>query len=146
MKVAITVDGAQQSGEIEPRLLLVEWLRSIGKTGTHIGCDTSSCGACTVLVDGAPAKSCTLLTVQVDGSSIETIQISAGGTGSLIHDGSLQYEVNPTANGAEIITSTNLDQGSLRTISPTISAYVDGRLERLYGDYTGMVVNQGDHP
>ena len=76
----MTVNGQQQSHEVEPRLLLVHYLREVvGLTGTNIGCDTSSCGACTVHVDGESVKSCTLLAVQVDGSAITTIEGLADG-------------------------------------------------------------------
>ena len=75
MQVNITVNGEKRSADIEPRLLLVHFLReNLGLTGTNVGCDTSSCGACTVLVDGESAKSCTLLGVQVDGAEIMTIE------------------------------------------------------------------------
>ena len=81
MKVSMSVNGKERSGDVEPRVLLVDFLRSnLGLTGTHIGCDTSSCGACTVLVNGDPVKSCTLLAVQVDGSEVKTIEgIAQGG-------------------------------------------------------------------
>jgi carbon-monoxide dehydrogenase small subunit len=73
--VSLTVNGVKQSAEVEPRLLLVHFLRdNIGLTGTNIGCDTSQCGACTVILDGQAAKSCTVLTVQADGSSVTTIE------------------------------------------------------------------------
>jgi carbon-monoxide dehydrogenase small subunit len=73
--VTVTVNGRQHSAEVEPRLLLVHFLReTLDLTGTHIGCDTSNCGACTVLVDGVAVKSCTMLAVQVDGSTIETVE------------------------------------------------------------------------
>ena len=73
--VSLTVNGVKQSAEVEPRLLLVHFLRdNIGLTGTNIGCDTSQCGACTVILDGNAAKSCTVLTVQADGSSVTTIE------------------------------------------------------------------------
>jgi len=71
----MNVNGAARTGDVEPRVLLVDFLRSnLRLTGTHIGCDTSSCGACTVLVDGEPVKSCTMLTVQADGRSITTVE------------------------------------------------------------------------
>jgi carbon-monoxide dehydrogenase small subunit len=71
----IMVNGQVHDTEVEPRRLLVHYLRDdLGLTGTHIGCDTSQCGACVVLVDGQAAKSCTLFAVQVNGSSIETIE------------------------------------------------------------------------
>ena len=69
------VNGAEQSHEIEPRLLLVHYLREVvGLTGTNIGCDTSSCGACTIHLDGESVKSCTVLALQADGASITTIE------------------------------------------------------------------------
>jgi carbon-monoxide dehydrogenase small subunit len=75
MDVSITVNGALRRHDVEPRLLLVHYLRSVlGLTGTNVGCDTSSCGACTVLVDGEAVKSCTVLTVQADGAAVTTIE------------------------------------------------------------------------
>ena len=74
-QVSMTVNGKVRKGNVEPRLLLVHFLREqLLLTGTHIGCDTSQCGACTVLVDGRSAKSCTIFAVQADGSSIRTIE------------------------------------------------------------------------
>ena len=71
----LTVNGATYEHEVEPRLLLVHFLRDVlGLTGTHIGCDTSQCGACTVLVDGAAVKSCTAFAVQADGADVRTIE------------------------------------------------------------------------
>ncbi len=73
--VAITVNGVKQSAEVEPRLLLVHFLReTLGLTGTNVGCDTSQCGSCTVLIDGQAVKSCTVLAVQADGTSVTTIE------------------------------------------------------------------------
>jgi aerobic carbon-monoxide dehydrogenase small subunit len=73
--VSLTVNGAKQSAEVEPRLLLVHFLRdTLGLTGTNVGCDTSQCGACTVSIDGQTVKSCTVLTVQADGSAVTTIE------------------------------------------------------------------------
>jgi aerobic carbon-monoxide dehydrogenase small subunit len=73
--VAITVNGQQTSAEVEPRLLLVHYLRDVlGLTGTHIGCDTSQCGACTVHLDGVGVKSCTVFAVQADGHEVRTIE------------------------------------------------------------------------
>jgi aerobic carbon-monoxide dehydrogenase small subunit len=78
--VETTVNGKLQQHEVEPRLLLVQYLRDVvGLTGTKIGCDTSSCGACTVLVDGESVKSCTMLAVQADGSEITTVEGLASG-------------------------------------------------------------------
>ena len=75
MQISLTVNGSVHADDVEPRALLVHHLRdSVGLTGTNVGCDTSSCGACTVLVDGESVKSCTLLAVQVDGQSVTTIE------------------------------------------------------------------------
>ncbi len=74
-RIALTVNGVRREAEVEPRLLLVYFLReSLGLTGTNVGCDTSSCGACTVLMDGKSVKSCTVLAVQADGSEVTTIE------------------------------------------------------------------------
>ncbi len=73
--VSLTVNGAKQTAEVEPRLLLVHFLReNLGLTGTNVGCDTSQCGACTVIIDGQAVKSCTVLAVQADGSELTTIE------------------------------------------------------------------------
>jgi aerobic carbon-monoxide dehydrogenase small subunit len=75
MQVKVTVNGVERTTDVEPRLLLVHLLREVfGLTGTHIGCDTTSCGACTVLLDGTPVKSCTVLGVQADGRSVTTVE------------------------------------------------------------------------
>lgn len=75
MKVSLTINGVVHTHDIEPRLLLVNYIRDVvGLTGTHIGCDTSQCGACTVLMDGVTVKSCTVLAAQADGSTILTIE------------------------------------------------------------------------
>jgi carbon-monoxide dehydrogenase small subunit len=75
MRITVKVNGTERTAEVEPRLLLVHFLRDeLGLTGTHIGCDTSGCGACTVLVDGTPIKSCTYLAVQADGREVETVE------------------------------------------------------------------------
>ncbi|HEY6363550.1 MAG TPA: (2Fe-2S)-binding protein [Candidatus Binatia bacterium] len=74
-KIRIRVNGADMEADVEPRLLLVHCIRDVfGLTGTHIGCDTTHCGACTVHLDGKPIKSCTLFTVQADGCEITTIE------------------------------------------------------------------------
>jgi aerobic carbon-monoxide dehydrogenase small subunit len=82
-KITVTVNGAPREAEVQSRLLLVHLLReSFRLTGTHIGCDTTHCGACTVLLDGQPVKSCTVLAVQADGREVETVE-------GLEHDGKL---------------------------------------------------------
>ena len=78
--ISTTVDGADHADEVEPRLLLVHYLRTrLGRTGTVVGCDTSNCGACTVLLNGMSVKSCTVLAMQADGSEITTVQGLADG-------------------------------------------------------------------
>ncbi len=80
--ITVTVNGEQRSAEVEPRLLLVHFLReTLRLTGTHIGCDTTHCGACTVLLDRTPVKSCTMFAVQADGQQVTTVEaLAAGGT------------------------------------------------------------------
>lgn len=80
-RINVNVDGIGRSDEVEPRLLLVHYLREkLGLVGTPIGCDTSNCGSCTVLLDGRSVKSCSVLAVQADGATITTIQGLANGT------------------------------------------------------------------
>ncbi|CAA9293886.1 MAG: Aerobic carbon monoxide dehydrogenase (quinone), small chain [uncultured Corynebacteriales bacterium] len=82
-RIEVTVDGVRYVDEVEPRLLLVHYLRErLGKVGTPIGCDTSNCGACTVHIDGSSAKSCTVLAVQADGTEVTTVE-------GLVRDGEL---------------------------------------------------------
>jgi carbon-monoxide dehydrogenase small subunit len=83
VRVRLSVNGASQEHEVEPRLLLVHYIREVvGLTGTNVGCDTSSCGACTVLLDGESIKSCTVLAVQADGMDVTTIE-------GMAHDGEM---------------------------------------------------------
>jgi len=78
-RIRFTINGQKKVAEVEPRLLLSHLIRrGIGLTGTHMGCDTTNCGACTVLVDGRPVKSCTMLAVQADGHAIETVESLSG--------------------------------------------------------------------
>jgi carbon-monoxide dehydrogenase small subunit len=80
--VTVTINGVARSAEVEPRMLLVWYIReALGLTGTHIGCDTTSCGACTVLVDGVPMKSCTMFAVQAEGCEITTVEGLKGPAG-----------------------------------------------------------------
>jgi carbon-monoxide dehydrogenase small subunit len=82
METTFTINGTERSVDVEPRRLLVHVIREdLGLTGTHIGCDTTSCGACTVLVDGTPVKSCTVLGVQADGRDLTTVEGLAGADG-----------------------------------------------------------------
>jgi len=75
MQITVTVNGTAHTGDVEPRLLLVDYLRTtLALTGTHIGCDTTSCGACTVRLEGRPVKSCTIFAVQADGRAVDTVE------------------------------------------------------------------------
>ena len=79
-RISVTINGEAHEREVESRLLLVHFIREeVGLTGTHIGCDTTSCGACTVLLDGAPVKSCTVFAVAADGAAITTVEGLANG-------------------------------------------------------------------
>jgi carbon-monoxide dehydrogenase small subunit len=83
-RISVTVDGVSYSDDVEPRTLLVHYLREqLGKIGTVVGCDTSNCGACTVHLDGRSVKSCSVLAVQADGSAVTTIEGLAGADGEL---------------------------------------------------------------
>ena len=82
MEIKINVNGTERAADVEPRQLLVHVIREeFELTGTHVGCDTTSCGACTVLLDGVPIKSCTMFGVQADGRSVTTVEGLAGPTG-----------------------------------------------------------------
>lgn len=84
MEISVRVNGVEHSGVVEPRVLLVQFVREqVGLTGTNVGCDTSSCGACTVHLDGEAVKSCTVLAVQADGCEVTTIEGLAGADGGL---------------------------------------------------------------
>ena len=83
-RISVTVDGVRYDDDVEPRTLLVHYLRErLGKTGTVVGCDTSNCGACTVHLDGRSVKSCSVLAVQADGAEVTTIEGLAGADGEL---------------------------------------------------------------
>ena len=75
MEITVTINGTERTADVEPRLLLVHFIRDVAAlTGTHIGCDTTSCGACTVLLDGTPIKSCAMFAVQADGREVTTVE------------------------------------------------------------------------
>src|SRR3990172_2819027 len=90
--IKVTINGEVKEADVESRLLLVHFIREdLELTGTHIGCDTTSCGACTVLLDGTPVKSCTLLAVQVDGREIKTVEgLAANGDLHPIQEGFME--------------------------------------------------------
>ncbi len=80
MEITVTLNGAATTADVEPRFLLVDFIRETAAlTGTHIGCDTTSCGACTVLLDGKPVKSCTIFAVQANGHEVKTVEGLANG-------------------------------------------------------------------
>ena len=84
MKITVTINGVEQTHDVEPRTLLVHYIREhAGLTGTNIGCDTSSCGACTIHLDGEAVKSCTILAAQADGGAVTTIEGLANTDGTL---------------------------------------------------------------
>ncbi len=89
IKISVTVNGQKYSHKVEPRMLLVQYLReTLGLTGTHVGCDTSSCGSCTIHVNGKATKSCTMLAVQADRCKITTIEgLAVNGTMHLLQEG-----------------------------------------------------------
>jgi aerobic carbon-monoxide dehydrogenase small subunit len=136
-KISVTVNGATQQSEVEPRLLLVHYLRDVlGLTGTHIGCETSLCGACTVMVDGQAVKSCTVLAAQVDGSHVTTIE-------GLAQDGNLHpvqqafWEHHGLQCGfctpGMIITATQLLQRNPDPTEEEIRHGIDGNICRCTG-------------
>jgi aerobic carbon-monoxide dehydrogenase small subunit len=88
-RIRLTVNGVERTGEVEPRTLLVYFLRDhLGLTGTHVGCDTSQCGACTVSVDGKSTKSCTMFAVQAEGADVRTIEgLAADGVYHPVQEG-----------------------------------------------------------
>jgi aerobic carbon-monoxide dehydrogenase small subunit len=92
MQITVKVNGEETTGDVEPRLLLVHYLRvNLGLRGTHWGCDTSNCGACTVWYDGVPVKSCTTLAVQADGHEVRTVEdLDASGALDPVQDGFIQ--------------------------------------------------------
>lgn len=88
-KITVNINGTSMEAEVEPRLLLVHFIRDVmNLTGTHVGCDTTSCGACTILLDGKPVKSCTVFAVQADGRSVMTVEgLAQNGKLNLIQEG-----------------------------------------------------------
>ena len=114
-KVKIKVQGVEHAAEVESRLLLVHFLReTLGMTGTHIGCDTTHCGACTVLLDGVPVKSCTVLAVQADGRDVSTVEgLERNGQLHAIQEGFWQehgLQCGYCTPGMMMTTSALLDQ------------------------------------
>jgi carbon-monoxide dehydrogenase small subunit len=92
MRVGVTINGERRDADVEPRLLLVHLIREVFRlTGTHVGCDTTHCGACTVLLDGRPVKSCTVFAVQADGRTVMTVEgLEQDGKLHPVQDGFMQ--------------------------------------------------------
>jgi carbon-monoxide dehydrogenase small subunit len=136
-QVSITVNGTTHTSEVEPRLLLVHYLRDmLDLTGTHVGCDTSQCGACTVHMNGDAVKSCTVLAVQADGAEIMTIEgLAQGGELHPIQEGF--WEMHGLQCGfctpGMIMTSVNLLQNNPHPTEAEIRHGLEGNLCRCTG-------------
>jgi carbon-monoxide dehydrogenase small subunit len=137
MQVTITINGEQHSDDIDPRILLVHYLRDVaGLTGTHVGCETSICGACTVLMNGQAVKSCTVLTVQAQAAQITTVE-------GLAKDGKMHplqegfWEEHGLQCGyctpGMIMTATDLLSRNLNPTEPEIREALEGNLCRCTG-------------
>jgi aerobic carbon-monoxide dehydrogenase small subunit len=134
--ITVTVDGVKYADQVEPRLLLVHYLREVvGKTGTPIGCDTSNCGACTVLMDGQSVKSCAVLAVQADGADITTIE--GLGNGKLTPMQQAFHEEHALQCGyctpGMIIAATDLLRDNPHPSDEEIRAGLEGNLCRCTG-------------
>lgn len=136
-QITATINGTQHTSEVEPRMLLVHYLRDVlNLTGTHVGCDTSQCGACTVIMNGAAVKSCTVLAVQADGAEITTIE-------GLAQDGQLHpvqegfWEMHGLQCGyctpGMIMTSVDLLKKNPRPTEEEIRHGLEGNLCRCTG-------------
>ena len=135
-KINVTVNGTRREGEVESRMLLVHYLRDqLNLTGTHIGCETSLCGACTVLVDGQAVKSCTMLAAQADGSEITTIEGLANGELHAVQQGF--WEKHGLQCGyctpGMIMTATQLLQRNAEPNAEEIRHGIEGNLCRCTG-------------
>jgi carbon-monoxide dehydrogenase small subunit len=141
-KVTVTVNGAPRQADVESRLLLVHLLREeFRMTGTHIGCDTTHCGACTVLLDGVPVKSCTVLAVQADGRSVMTVEgLEQDGKLHPIQEGFVQEHGLQCGfcTPGMMLTSYALLQGSKNPDEGEIRRAISGNLCRCTG-YVNIV-------
>jgi carbon-monoxide dehydrogenase small subunit len=135
--ISINVNGVDHTSEVEPRMLLVHYLRdALGLTGTHVGCETSICGACTVLLDGQAVKSCTVFAVQADGSNITTIEgLAANGNLHPVQEGF--WECHGLQCGyctpGMIMTSTQIVDRNPNASREEIRHGLDGNLCRCTG-------------
>ena len=137
-KVSMTVNGKAVSGEVETRTLLVEFLReTLRLTGTHVGCDTSQCGACVVLVNGDSMKSCTLLAVQAEGAKVTTIEGLAAADGTLHPMQEAFREHHALQCGfctpGMVMSAVDLLQKNPRPTEPQIREWLEGNLCRCTG-------------
>ncbi len=136
-QISVTVNGTTHTGEVEPRLLLVHYLRDVlNLTGTHVGCDTSQCGACTILMNGDAVKSCTVLAVQADGAEITTIEgLAKNGELHPIQEGF--WEMHGLQCGfctpGMIMTSVNLLKNNPHPTEQEIRHGLEGNLCRCTG-------------
>jgi carbon-monoxide dehydrogenase small subunit len=137
MRVNITLNGTRRSDEVEPRTLLVHYIRDIAQlTGTHVGCETSMCGACTVLMNGHAVKSCTILAVQADGAEITTVEgVAKNGQLSPVQEGF--WEEHGLQCGyctpGMIMTATDLLSRNPNPSEEEIRAALEGNLCRCTG-------------
>ena len=140
--ITVTVNGAARSAAVESRLLLVHFIReTLGLTGTHIGCDTTHCGACTVLVDGEPVKSCTVLAVQADGHAVTTVEgLEQDGKLAPIQEGFMQEHGLQCGfcTPGMMLTSHALLQRSKKPTESEIRQAISGNLCRCTG-YVNIV-------
>jgi len=141
-KITVTVNGQAQSAEVESRLLLVHFIReNLRLTGTHIGCDTSHCGACTVLLDGRPVKSCTLFAVQATGRTVRTVEgLEQNGQLHPIQAGFKEEHGLQCGFGTSgmMITATALLEGNASPSELEIRSAISGNLCRCTG-YVNIV-------
>jgi len=137
VRIQVNVNGESREAEVEPRLLLVHFIRdTLGLTGTHWGCDTSNCGACTVHLDGEPVKSCTVLAVRANGHDVTTIEgISSGADLSLLQQGfSKEHGLQcGFCTPGMIMTATALLKSTPRPSEDEIREAISGNLCRCTG-------------
>ncbi len=138
MEITVTVNGQTQTHDVEPRLLLVQYIREVvGLTGTNIGCDTSSCGACSLHLNGEAVKSCTVLAVQADGQDVRTIEGMAAADGTL-HPMQQAFMENPGlqcgyCTPGMVMAATSLLQENPNPTEEDVRLGLEGNLCRCTG-------------
>src|SRR3954462_9925053 len=136
-RIAVTVNGKRREAEVEPRQLLVYFLHEqLGLTGTNVGCDTSSCGACTVLLDGESVKSCTLLGVQVDGRELTTIEgLAENGSLNLLQESFHEHHALQCGycTSGMVLAATSLLAENPRPSEDEIRTALEGNICRCTG-------------